>query len=304
MELRHLRYFVAVAGSLNFTRAAERVHVTQSTLSHQIRQLEEELGQRLLERNGRRVTLTEAGDTFLIYAVRALQEVDKGMGELKSRSVRLTGMVRIGTTHTFNMSFIPQCVALFLKRHPTVKVVIEELNADDILTGLHSGKLDLGVAYRPGVHTELRFEPLYNEELALVVGADHPLASRRRVRMVELHREALVMLPTSFSTRRLLDESFQAAGAEPVIMVEMNSVAAMLDLASRIRIGAIIAPSSIAGREQNLRVIALESPTPVRTPGLLFSDEYAPTSAGRAFAALIRRHSTKLGNQGRSTDLT
>src|SRR5512140_999207 len=132
MELRHLRYFVAVAECLSFTRAAERVHVTQSTLSHQIRQLEEEIGQALLDRIGKRVRLTEAGETFLGYASKALHEVDQGLSDLKRAGDQLSGEVRIGATGTFNIGFVPECLALFLQRNPTVKVTVEELAADAI----------------------------------------------------------------------------------------------------------------------------------------------------------------------------
>src|ERR1700740_1207953 len=111
MELRHLRYFVALAEYLSFTRAAERVHVTQSTLSHQIRQLEEEIGHALFDRIGRRVLLTDAGETFLGYAAKALREVDQGLGELKRSAGELSGEVRIGATHTFNIGFVPECLA-------------------------------------------------------------------------------------------------------------------------------------------------------------------------------------------------
>ncbi len=96
-----------------------------------------------------------------------------------------------------------------------MKVLIEELPADAIASELEAGRLDIGVAYRPEGASALRFEPLFNEELVLVVSASHPLAGRRRIRMIELHREPLVMLPAGFSTRRILDECFQAAGAAP-----------------------------------------------------------------------------------------
>src|SRR5947209_18759935 len=115
MELRHLRYFVSLAETLSFTRAAERVHVTQSTLSHQIRQLEDEIGRPLFERIGKRVLLTEAGETFLGYAAKALREVDQGMGELLRAPDELSGELRIGTTGTFNMSFVPECLAAFMQ---------------------------------------------------------------------------------------------------------------------------------------------------------------------------------------------
>jgi LysR family cyn operon transcriptional activator len=300
MELRHLRYFLALAESLNFTRAAERVHVTQSTLSHQIRQLEDEVGQPLFERAGRRVLMTEAGDAFLAYAQRALKEIDQGLGELKRGRHAVTGVVRIGTTHTFNLGFIPACVAVFLARHPTVRVVVEELEADTIISRLESGGLDLGVSYRPSAPGDLRFEPLFNEELLLAVRATHPLARRKRIRMIELHREPLVLLPARFSTRRLLDECFAAAGAEPDIVAEMNSVASMIGLVARANVGAIVAPNAVA-RDSALRMIPLESPTPVRTPGLLFKADHPLDRAGKAFAALVRKQAMG-GANGRAMD--
>jgi len=288
MELRHLRYFIALAGSLNFTRAAERVHVTQSTLSHQIRQLEDEIGQPLFERIGKRVFMTEAGETFLAYALRALKEIDQGLGEIKQDLAQTTGEVRVGTTHTFNLNFIPDCVAQLLRRSPSVKIVIEELPADAIARKLEASELDVGVAYRPEAPSELRFEPLFNEELVLVVSASHPLAARRRIRMIELHREPLVLLPSGFSTRRMLDECFQAAGAAPEVVAEMNTIAAMLGMVARMHVGAIAAASAIA-RDPGLRMIPLENPTPMRTPGLLFNNARPQTRAGRAFTALLRR---------------
>jgi len=288
MELRHLRYFVALAGSLNFTRAAQRVHVTQSTLSHQIRQLEEEIGQPLFDRVGKRVYLTEAGDTFLAYAARALREVDQGLGELKARDTPMSGVVRVGATHTFNQGFIPSCVARFLTRNPTVRVLAEELPADLIVNRLSAGQLDLGVAYRPELPGGLRFEPLFNEELVLAVAPTHPLAKRRRIRMIELHREPLALLPSSFSTRRLLDECFAAAGAEPQVCAEMNTISALLGVVSRMPIATIAAVNAVpAGLD--LALIPLESPTPIRTPGLLFNETAPQIRPVRAFAALLRK---------------
>ena len=292
MELRHLRYFIALSGSLNFTRAAERVHVTQSTLSHQIRQLEDELGQRLFDRLGKRVLLTEAGEAFLAYAGRALQEIDLGVGELKTRSVSMSGVARIGTTHTFNLELIPDCVARFLGRHPTVKVVVEELHADAIAARLLADELDLGIAYKPASQSELRFEPLFNEQLVLVVGADHPLSGRKRIRMIELHHERLILLPGSFSTRQLIDECLAAAGAQPNVIAEMNTNAAMLSVVGRVQAGTVVAANAVPANSK-LVSIALESPTPIRTPGLLFSSSRPTGKTVNAFAALVRRAATR-----------
>jgi len=294
MELRHLRYFVALADCLSFTRAAARVHVTQSTLSHQIRQLEEEVGQALFDRIGRRVVTTEAGALFLAYASRALQEVDQGIATLKPGGGGLTGQVRIGATHTFNIGLIPECVAMFLARHPTVQIRVDELAADEISKQLHAGGLDLGIAYRPTGPTELWFEPLYNEEMVLVVSASHPLAGRKRIRMVELHQQRLVLLPDYFATRTLLDECFKASGAEPVVVAEMSTIAPMLGLVQRTQIGSIVSTNAIPAGMTGLVLIPLESPTPIRTPGILWRLGGKQAAHVQSFAVILRK--TALGN--------
>jgi LysR family cyn operon transcriptional activator len=288
MELRHLRYFVALADCLSFTRAAERVHVTQSTLSHQIRQLEEELGHTMFDRIGKRVVLTDAGETFLGYASKALREVDHGISDLMRAGDELFGEVRIGTTGTFNMGFVPECLALFLRRNPTVKITVDELAADAISERLIAETLDVGIAYQPADPERLWFEPLYNEEMVLVVSPTHPLAQRKRVRMVELHRQPLVLLPRAFTTRTLLDECFTSCGAEPVVAAEMNTIAPMLGLVARTQIAAIVSSHAVTPRDE-LRIIPLESPTPVRTPGMLWKRDAKQSAAVRSFAGTIRK---------------
>ena len=294
MELRHLRYFVALAEYLSFTKAADRVHVTQSTLSHQIRQLEEELGQTLFDRIGRRVVTTEAGELFLAFAQRALKEVDLGIAMLKPGGSGLTGVVRIGATHTFNIGLIPECVAQFLARHPTVRVRIDELPAEQISDKLHAGELDIGIAYKPNGPTDLWFEPLYNEEMVLVVSDTHPLAGRKRIRMVELHQQRLVLLPDYFSTRMLLDECFKASGAEPIVVAEMSTIAPMLGLVLRAEIGAIAAVNAVPAAMAGLQMIPIESPTPVRTPGMLWRLDAEKAAPVQSFAVIVRK--TALGN--------
>ena len=294
MEPRQLRCCVALAESLSFTRAADRAHVTQSTLSHQIRQLEDEVGQPLFDRIGKKVVTTEAGELFLGFAGRALKEVDLGVAMLKPGAGGLTGQVRIGATHTFNIGLIPECVALFLARHPSVQVRVEELPAEQIGAKLHSGELDIGIAYRPNGPTDLWFEPLYNEEMVLVVSDTHPLAGRKRIRMVELHRQRLVLMPDYFATRTLLDECFKASGAEPLVVAEMSTIAPMLGLVLRTQIGAIVAINAVPAGMTGLRMIPIESPTPIRTPGILWRLEGEKAAPVQSFAVIVRK--TALGN--------
>lgn len=288
MELRHLRYFVALAEVLNFTRAAERVHVTQSTLSHQIRQLEEELGMPLFERVGKRVKLTDMGGTFLEHVTPALAHVDDAISALKTVPEQLTGELRIAATHSFNVQLIPACLAQFMARFPAVRVVVEELSGEDIAQRLEAGALDLGVSYRPAFPRGLWFEPLYNEEMKLVMSRRHPLASRRRMRMVELNGLSLALLTPNFSTRQLLDECFQAAGAEPVVVAELNAISPMLELVRRTEVCSIVSSNVLVG-EEDLVALPLEDPTPIRTPGLLWNKHLERPAATRYMAATIRQ---------------
>jgi LysR family cyn operon transcriptional activator len=264
------------------------VHVTQSTLSHQIRQLEEELGTRLFDRVGKRVTLTEAGETFLAYALRALQEIDQGVGALKESGADLAGSVRVGATHSFNLGFIPECVAIFMQRHPTVHMTVQELAADSIVSKVSAGELDLGITYRPSGLSELVFEPLYNEEMVLVVGKNHPLYKRKRVRMVELHRQPIALLPKEFATRAMLEECFVACGAEPLVVAEMNTISPMLSLVARTEIATIVAKSVIPIGSA-LKAIAIENPTPIRTPGILRRKADRPSPEVRSFSSIVRK---------------
>ena len=238
--MRHLRYFAALSEQLSFTRAADKVHITQSTLSHQIKQLEDEIGLRLFDRLGKRVAMTEAGEMLLAHVNKALQEIDDGIRTVKGIADPLSGTVNIGATHTFGISLIPTCIAIFREMQPSISVVVTELALGGGRGALSAERLDLGVAYYPSRPQEFFFEPLYIEDMTLVVSKTHPLAHRKQhVRLAELHRQEMVLPLKDPATRQMLDHRFQAIGAEPIVVTEMNSVAGMISLVRRINIGAI-----------------------------------------------------------------
>lgn len=288
MELRHIRYFEALAETLNFTRAAEHLEVTQSTLSHQIRQLEDEIGAALFDRSSKKVKLTEAGAILRSHLVPALGQIDRGLQALRAEVPRPSDAVRLGTTPSFNTRMVPQCVSTLLAHYPGVRVTVEELSAGQIGKRLLSGHLDLAVSYRLEDRPELWFEPLYNEELRLVVGKRHPLARRRRVRMVELHQQRMVLLPRQFLTRKLLDDCFKAAGSQPLIVAELNSVGPMIELIRQTDLAGIIAETAVTPGP-DLSVVTLEDPRPVRTPGLLWTQDAEQSPAVKHMADIIRR---------------
>jgi LysR family cyn operon transcriptional activator len=178
-----------------------------------------------------------------------------------------------------------------------VKVVVEELSADQIAARLQQGTLDLGIAYRPNTPGPLQFEPLYNEEMVLVVARKHPLARRKRVRMVELHRLPMVLLPGSFATRQMLDECFRSCGAQPHVVAEINTLAPMMDLVAKTQLASIMA-ANVVTVQSGLVVVRLESPTPVRTPGMLWSPVARDAAATRAFSTIVRKLALRSSLQG------
>jgi LysR family cyn operon transcriptional activator len=287
MELRHLRYFTALAEHLNFTRAAEAVHVTQSTLSHQIKQLETEIGHRLFDRVGKRIVITDAGEQLLDRVKHALSEIDEGLRTVRGSAQQLSGNLRIGVTHTFNVSLLPACIDAFIQRHPSVRVTVHEQSAEAVARGVEAMAFDIGIGYRPRDASVISFEPLCNDEMALVVSRSHALAGRKRVRMVELHRQPVVLSTPDTTTRELLDEWFRSVGAEPIVVVEMNPIAPMLALVRRMNMGAIVSRQALANVD-DLHIIPIESPTPLRTPGILWNRTQQPTPAAKSFAVIAR----------------
>jgi LysR family cyn operon transcriptional activator len=276
MELRHLRYFAALAEELNFTRAAEKVHVTQSTLSHQIKQLEHELGQSLFDRDSKHV-----------------RDIDDGVHVVKAAGHALTGILRVASTSTFSASRLPDCLAAFLSKHPGVRIAVTELSARGAEQAVASGSVEIGIGYMP-THPELSFEPLYIEEMVLAVSDQHPLALRRRISLAELHREPLVLNSPDSATRQMLDEHFASVRAEPNVVAEMDATYAMLALVRATRIGAIVSEHALIGVPY-LHRVALENPTPLRTPGLLWRASASRGAACRSFIATVRSTVSRAG---------
>ena len=294
MELRHLRYFVALAEDLHFTRAAEKVHVSQSTLSHQIRQLEDEIGRPLFDRIGKRVFLTQEGERFLAKVTRALEEIDSGLLSLEPGGAEQSGEVRIGATMSLAGALAPQCIATFIDRNPSAKVSILEMTPDVIRRELLQETIDIGLAYPPLDATGLWQEPLFEERVLLVVRKSHPLARRRRVRLIDLHGQRMVMPTQNFSIRHVFDGYFRSVGAKPKLVVEGNSLSMThaLMLATDI---ATILPESAVPASGPFKAIPLDRPAPARTPTIYLKRERAQSALVKAMAEILKQRSLLRG---------
>ena len=300
MELRHLRYFAVLSETLNFTEAARRVHVTQPTLSHQIKQLEAELGRTLLDRGGRRTRLTRAGELFLPKVLEALDSIDSGTALLQDADTELEGHIRLATSQTFNIAIVPRAVSTFKQENPSVRVTVDELTHDEMMDGLRRDHLDLAISYQPPDSSDLRYERLCDEELVLITRADHPLAERRRVRMIELHGLDMLLLSPRFMTRQVLDKAFAAAGTEPRAAIESGTIASLLTLVRETGLPTILSRYAVP-HHSGLRAVSLESPCPIRATGLIWKRSRLRLSTETLFAVGLRAATEELaaGRSGR-----
>src|SRR2546421_4991482 len=198
MDLRQLRYLVALDEERHFTRAAQREHIAQPALSQQIRRLEEEVGLPLVERTTRRVALTEAGDSLVIRARRVLAELDAAQAELAALSGVHTGRVTVGVIHTMGPVDVSLALAIFHQRHPAVELTVREQSSEELAEMLRVVELDLAflsVTERVESHG-LGLHQLVSEKLMVVLPRSHPRAGRRRVRMAELKDEEFISYRT------------------------------------------------------------------------------------------------------------
>ena len=240
----------------------------------------------LFQRIGRGLKLSEAGRAFQGYAARALQEVESGRMALAEISGLNAGSLRIGILPSFGHTFIPPAVAAFSSRYPNVHVAVRELRAGDIEQMLLDGQLDVGISLCPAERVELDVEPLFDEDLVLVVPPGHPLAARRSLPLKDLQAVPLAMQPRSFVTRRILEAAFRKARAVPAIRLEMDSVEALVRVC---RTGALatIIPERVAHHANDLRLIRLHSPTPGRSAGVLWRKGGSRNVAALEFVRLM-----------------
>jgi DNA-binding transcriptional LysR family regulator len=232
MELRHLRYFVAVADWLNFTKAATRLRVAQPALSRQIRDLEDELGAPLLERNPRGVRLTEAGAVFLPEARAVLQRAAEAAQAVRAAARGERGEIHVGYAPTPTVELLPCALHAFQNLAPGVRVTLHDLSTEEMLRGLHDGKLDLCLMVRPAAKAlrGLRFELLREYPLCVAVARAHPFAKLKRVTREQLVREPLVAYASADypEYHTLLDDLFRPTGQKYRVVEEQDSASALL----------------------------------------------------------------------------
>jgi LysR family cyn operon transcriptional activator len=288
MELRHLRYFLAAAETAHFRRAAKSVHVSQPTLSQQIRQLEEELGTPLFDRIGKRVRLTAAGELFRLLAQRVLLDVNEAVTAVRELEELKGGQLSVGVVRTASSSLLAPVIARFTTSHPGVFLCVEEFTAAELEHDLLRGRLDLAVSYLPTDREEIEGTPLFEERLVLIVSGHHRLGRRKRVKLKELKAEPLVLLPGAFRARALFDTRAREVGLRLRVAAEINSVEGILATVRSGGAATVLPALTLADREPGLRAVELTEPTLRQTLGLVWRRGCYHSRAFNAFVEYAR----------------
>jgi DNA-binding transcriptional LysR family regulator len=250
MELRQLEHFVAVAEERHFTRAAERLMISQSALSASVRALERELAVRLFARNTRSVELTAPGRVLLTEARRALGSVRAAKEAVEAVQGLLRGTLSVGTEQCVAGVDVPALLARFRSVHPGVEIRLRQADSATLISEVAACRLDLAFVALPGeAPADLRMLPLTREPMVLLCHPDHPLAKASEVRWAELSGEHFIDFHPGWGARGLTDRAFAAVGAVRQVSLEVNDVHTLIDLVGH-GLGVAVVPEPIARKPQ------------------------------------------------------
>lgn len=246
MELRHLRYFLAVARERNFSEAAKTLHIAQPPLSRQIKQLEEELGVQLLDRSARPLVLTEAGEFFRVHAQQLLARLDDISSETHRIGRGSRRRIGIGFVPSMLYGFLPEAMRRFRLENPDVEVVLSELTTIQQMEALKAGHIDIGIGRLQIDDGEITSDLILEEPLVVALPASHPLLRRDALRLVHLASETLILYPAkprpSFADHVL--KLFRECHIEPETTVESNEMQTALGMVAA-GVGITLVPASV-----------------------------------------------------------
>ncbi|WP_435284749.1 LysR family transcriptional regulator [Streptomyces koelreuteriae] len=277
MELRQLEYFVAVAEERNFTRAAERVHISQSGVSAQIRRLERELGAELFDRSARTATLTAAGRAALEHA-RATLAAAGAVGQAVNEVTDLIrGQLVVGMVIGCTLTPLFDALSAFHRAHPGVELSLLEDNSDRLVEAVRAGTVDLALVGTATAAPEgLEALTLISERLVVAVAAGHPLAERRRVVLADLVTQPIICMPPGTGLRTLFDRACASQDLHPTIALQASAADAIADLAARGLGVAVLSESMAASYGDRIVARPIDDVTAPALLALVWKSAHSP----------------------------
>ncbi|HEX7113065.1 MAG TPA: LysR family transcriptional regulator [Mizugakiibacter sp.] len=294
MQLRHLKTFIAVASTLNVTRAAERVHLAQSSVSGQIQALEDELGTPLFDRSRRGLRLTPAGQRLQDYAAKLLALADEARAAVAGAGAAVAGRLLIGGLETLCAMRLPALLVAYRQRCPAVEVTLRAANSSELRGAVKSGAADVCFVFGDVVDDpELEHEAVAHEALAVIAPPGHPLAARRSLASADLAGAPFLVTETGCVYRRMFDRAFAPlGGAAPRIAGEYGSIAAIRTLVESGEGCALLPRFVVADAMADGRLAALPWPgeEPRVAVTMLWRRRRTQAPALREFIELARAH--------------
>ena len=289
VEIRHLRYFLAVAETENFTRAAERLNISQPSVSQQITQLEQALRAPLFRRVGKRVFLTEAGIAFRKGAEVVLRKLDDACNSVGEITELAGGRINIGVIPALHFAWVPSVLSHMAREHPGVTFGVKELASSDVETEIEAGRLDLGFGLMTRNSPHIRYERLISQPFSLILPRSDVRAGRSSVSLRELGRERLVMLPASFDMRRAADALLLHARVYPRVAFEIDSIDAALSCVVQAGIPTLLPAIVLRGRDMpGLSAVPIAGRTRRMEFGILWPAAEGVEPACRVVAAALK----------------
>ncbi len=299
LEIRHLRYFLAVAEAGSFSRAADRLGISQPNVSQQMRDLEAALRVALFQRRGKRILLTSAGLIFQEHARAILHQIENFLEELNTEPGQMRGALHLGVVPILNVALMPQLLGMFASGHPGISLNIEEISSTEIETALEEGRMDVGLGFLTRHSPNLRYERLCNDEFALIVAQGHPWAKRRVIHLSELHQQRILQLPDTFVMRRMSDEICRNHQVRPRTVAEINAIETLLRSLAPLRAAALMPKIALRGTT-DLKAIRLQGKNLSLEIGLLRLKDSSTNSTVAAFTELAKVAVPKILGKQRS----
>ena len=294
MEMHQLRYFVTVARSGTFSRAASECRVAQPSLSQQIQKLEYDLGERLFERTRRGAILTPAGGLFLPHALRILEAAEDGRQEIRDMNGQVRGKILLGALPTIAPYFLPEIVRVFREKYRGVELILHEEATQQLLRGVDENELDLALISDSASNPRIRVENLFSEELLLCLPVGHALARQRTVVAADLQLEKFILMQEGHCLGAQTQRFCQTKGLRPHISCRSAQIGTVLAMVQA-GLGISLIPQMACNQGPNGGVVyrSLDGVPPRRTVALAISRQRKSSRCVAEFAKFIRDYRQK-----------
>ena len=289
MEIRQLKYLLSAVRHGSIKEAAREHFVTQPAVSIQIKKLEEEIGEKLLIRSGRRVVPTQVGELFISHADDILKRIESLRASTEEFKSLRTGFLRLGAIDSAGVYVLPPVFRSFRRKFPGIEIRVAVSDTRGLMRSLQSGEIELAVATLPPAGEGYVVQPIYRDQLVLVANPRHQLARARRPSLRAVAETGLIMYPPQSTTRRLVEQVFLAAGISPRAAMEISSPEAMKRL-TETGLGASILPYRVVAaeiRRGTLKAIPTGKTRFFRMLGVVYKNDENLSPPSRMFLKML-----------------